>query len=185
MYVSVAMTVLAIALVPVFASQESIINTVQQLYGLLSMPILSAFIVGLAFRNVSAWAAILGVVTGVVAYAVFSFKLYRYVGVSPSEGLGASLASVHYIHYMFVTLVVSIGTALLTNLIIFGRNAELTIGRSAPAAARNGLASPRAVPLPAPLGPRRAAGTRQTTGYANPLLSDAAAGHGNTAGSRE
>ena len=135
MYVSIAMTVLALALVPVFASQESIINTVQQLYGLLSMPILSAFIVGLAFRNVSAWAAIIGVATGVFVYAVFSFKLYSMVGISPEQGLGAALASVHYIHYMFVTLVVSIGTALLSNLLVFGRKAELTIGSSPAVAA--------------------------------------------------
>ena len=134
-YVSIVMTVLAIALVPIFASQESIINTVQQLYGLLSMPILSAFIVGLTFRNVSAWAAIIGVVTGVLVYAVFSFKLYGLFGISSDAGLGATLASVHYIHYMFVTLIVSIGTALASNLIVFGRKAEFTIGRSEPAAA--------------------------------------------------
>lgn len=135
MYVSISMTVLAIALVPVFASQESIINTVQQLYGLLSMPILSAFIVGLAFRNVSAWAAIIGVVTGVFVYAVFSFRLYQYAGISPTEGVGAALSSVHYIHYMFVTLVASIAMALISNLLVFGRKAELTIGKPAPAAA--------------------------------------------------
>lgn len=135
MYVSIVMTVLAIALVPIFASQESIINTVQQLYGLLSMPILSAFIVGLAFRNVSAWAAIIGAVTGVLVYAVFSFKLYGLFGISPEAGFGATLASVHYIHYMFVTLIVSIGTALASNLIVFGRKAEFTIGRPEPAPA--------------------------------------------------
>ncbi len=129
MYVSISMTVLAIILVPVFASQESIINTVQQLYGLLSMPILSAFIVGLAFRNVSAWAAIIGVGTGVLFYAFFSFQLYRLVGISPEEGLGATLSSVHYIHYMFVTLLVCIGAALISNSVIFGRKAELTIGQ--------------------------------------------------------
>lgn len=129
MYVSISMTVLAIILVPVFASQESIINTVQQLYGLLSMPILSAFIVGLAFRNVSAWAAIFGVGTGVLFYAFFSFQLYRLVGISPEEGLGATLSSVHYIHYMFVTLLVCIGAALISNSVIFGRKAELTIGQ--------------------------------------------------------
>ncbi|MEO0817471.1 MAG: SLC5 family protein [Pseudomonadota bacterium] len=128
MYVSIIMTVLAIGLVPVFASQESIINTVQQLHGLLSMPILSAFIVGLAFRNVSAGAAIIGVVTGVLVYAVFSFKLYQHVGLSLEDGLGATLSSVHYIHYMFVTLIASIGTALLANMVIFGQRASLTIG---------------------------------------------------------
>ncbi len=131
MYVSIGMTVLAIVLVPIFASQESIINTVQQLYGLLSMPILSAFIVGLAFRNVSAWAAIIGVVTGVLVYAVFSFKLYTFVGLVTDEGLGATLASVHYIHYMFVTLIASIGTALLANLVIFGQKASLSFGQPA------------------------------------------------------
>lgn len=130
MYVSIAMTVLAILLVPIYASQESIINTVQQLYGLLSMPILSAFIVGLAFRNVSAWAAIIGVVTGVMVYAVFSFKLYALLGIPLDSGLGAVLSNVHYIHYMFLTLLVSIGTALLSNLIVFQRTAVLTIWNS-------------------------------------------------------
>ncbi|MEL6472716.1 MAG: SLC5 family protein [Pseudomonadota bacterium] len=130
MFVSIAMTVLAIGLVPVFASQESIINTVQQLYGLLSMPILSAFIVGLAFRNVSAGAAIIGVITGVLVYAIFSFKLYQYAGLSLDTGIGAVAASIHYIHYMFVTLMVSIGTALLSNMLIFGRRASLTFGTS-------------------------------------------------------
>ena len=130
MFVSIAMTVLAIGLVPVFASQESIINTVQQLYGLLSMPILSAFIVGLAFRNVSAGAAIIGVMTGVLVYAIFSFKLYQYAGLSLDTGIGAVAASIHYIHYMFVTLMVSIGTALLSNMLIFGRRASLTFGTS-------------------------------------------------------
>jgi len=71
-------------------------------------------------------------VTGVLVYAVFSFKLYRYVGISPSEGLGAMFSSVHYIHYMFVTLVLSISAALLSNLIVFGRKAEFTIGKREP-----------------------------------------------------
>lgn len=129
LYVSVAMTTLAILLVPIFASQESIINTVQQLYGLLSMPILSAFIVGLAFRNVNAWAAIVGVLTGVAVYAVFSFKLYSMAGLSTDTGLGAALAGVHYIHYMFVTLFVSVGTSLLASFVLFGQRATLALGQ--------------------------------------------------------
>ncbi len=104
------MTVLAIAIVPFFMTQESIINTVQQLYGLLSMPILSAFIVGLAFKNVDAKAAILGVVFGVATYAFLSFVWTPF----------------HYIHAMFVTLIFSIAFALLTNALIFGNNAKFT-----------------------------------------------------------
>ena len=111
--VSIGMTLLAIFLVPVFATQESIINTVQQLYGLLSMPILSAFIVGLAFRNVDARAAITGVVMGVALYATLSFYW----------------TPVHYIHAMFITLIACIAVALTANYILFGRRAALAFGQ--------------------------------------------------------
>ncbi|MXP46004.1 sodium/solute symporter [Altererythrobacter luteolus] len=114
--VSVVMSVLALALVPFFASQESLINTVQQLYGLLSMPILSAFIVGLAFRNVSAMAAMIGVVAGVVFYGFWSMVW------EPA----------HYIHGMAVTLLLSIAVSLAVNKLIFGQNAQLAIGDGAP-----------------------------------------------------
>jgi SSS family solute:Na+ symporter len=117
--VCVVMTVLAIALVPFFMSQESIINIVQQLYGLLSMPILSAFIVGLAFKNVDARAAIAGVIAGVALYAYLSFVW----------------TPVHYIHAMFITLLTCIGVALLINRVIFGNKATLAIGAAQPAAA--------------------------------------------------
>lgn len=117
--VSGVMTVLAIALVPLFAAQESIINTVQQLYGLLSMPILSAFIVGIAFRNVDARAAIAAVIAGVTLYAFLSFVW----------------EPLHYIHSMFITLVFCIVTALFVNRFVFGRRATLTTGAAGTAAA--------------------------------------------------
>ncbi len=113
--VSAVMTIMAILLVPFFASQESIINTVQQLYGLLSMPILSAFIVGLAFRNVDARAAIFGVVSGVAVYAVLSFVWTPF----------------HYIHAMFVTLVTSLFLSLAANRLVFGRREEIALLTSA------------------------------------------------------
>ncbi|MEL7452877.1 MAG: SLC5 family protein, partial [Pseudomonadota bacterium] len=106
--VSIVMTALSIALVPIFASQDSLINTVQEAYGLLSMPILSAFIVGLAFRNVHAFAAIIGVLAGVLFYAVFTYVWEPF----------------HFIHGMFLTLIVSIGLALLSNVVFFGRRIE-------------------------------------------------------------
>ena len=115
--VSASMTALALILVPFFASQESIINTVQQLYGLLSMPILSAFIVGLAFRNVDARAAIVGVVSGVGIYACLSFVW----------------TPVHYIHAMFITLIACVVIALLFNRVVFGNRAEIAF--AAPGAA--------------------------------------------------
>lgn len=107
---SVILTLLAIGLVPVFAQQESIINTVQQLFGLLSMPILSAFVVCLMFTNVDARAAIIAVVSGVLLYAFLSFVW----------------TPVHYIHAMFVTLIACISISLASNWLLFGRRASPT-----------------------------------------------------------
>jgi solute:Na+ symporter, SSS family len=101
----------AIAMIPVYANAESIINLLQQLNGLLSMPILSAFIVGLVFRNVDARAAIAGVVFGIGLYALLT--------------LPTTLFEVHYIHWMLVTLVSTIGFALALNRFVFGRKASL------------------------------------------------------------
>ncbi|WP_245929330.1 sodium:solute symporter family transporter [Agarilytica rhodophyticola] len=109
--VSCIMTLLAILLVPVFATQESVINTVQQLFGLLSMPILSAFVVGLAFKGVEARAAIAAVVAGVALYAFLSFVW----------------TPVHYIHAMFITLIFCIAFSLLINRLL-GNRATLVIG---------------------------------------------------------
>ena len=101
--------VIALALVPVYASQESIINTVQQLYGLLSMPILSAFIVGLMFNDVDSRAAIIAVVAGVAIYAVFSFVWTPF----------------HYIHMMAITLVSCVVIAVAVSKFVFGTQPQL------------------------------------------------------------
>nr|WP_298897641.1 SLC5 family protein [uncultured Altererythrobacter sp.] len=106
--VSIIMSLLALTLVPFFASQESLINTVQQLYGLLSMPILSAFIVGLLFTNVKAAAAMIGVVSGVLFYGFWSMVW------EPA----------HYIHGMAVTLLLSVFVSLLVNRVLFGQSAQ-------------------------------------------------------------
>ncbi len=106
--VSIIISLLALTLVPFFASQESLINTVQQLYGLLSMPILSAFIVGLLFTNVKAAAAMIGVVSGVVFYGFWSMVW------EPA----------HYIHGMAVTLLLSVFVSLLVNRVLFRQSAQ-------------------------------------------------------------
>ncbi|MDJ0979211.1 MAG: SLC5 family protein [Erythrobacter sp.] len=118
--VSVLLTVTSIALVTVFidASQAdpedfSIINLLQQLNGLLSMPILSAFVAGLLFRNVDALAAIAGVVWGVGLYAVYTFVWQP-----------AGVVTMHYIDFMVVTLVTSVLAALLVNRLALGNRAE-------------------------------------------------------------
>jgi SSS family solute:Na+ symporter len=83
------------------------------------MPILSAFVAGLLFRNVDARAAIAGVVWGVSLYGAFSFWLEP-----------AGLIPMHYIDFMVVTLVTSIIAALVFNRAVFGKRAEF-LGLSA------------------------------------------------------
>jgi solute:Na+ symporter, SSS family len=102
---SAVFIIIALILVPVYEDSESIINLVQQLNGLLSMPILSVFIVCLLFRNVDPRSGILGVIFGVGLYAIFSFVW------SP----------LHYIHMMFFTLWITVGFALAVNVVLFGR----------------------------------------------------------------
>lgn len=109
-WVSVVMVVLGLLMVPFFATQESLINTVQKFYGLLSMPILSAFIVGLLFRNVNAYAMIIAVIFGVILYGIF-------INVWPILPGGG------YIHMMAVTLISGVIMALAVNRLVFGQKA--------------------------------------------------------------
>jgi SSS family solute:Na+ symporter len=89
-------------MIPIFNNPEnSIIDFVQRLYGLLSMPILSAFIVGLLFRNVSAAAMSIAVLYGVLFYGW------------STNPFGEANIDLHYIHMMAITLVSSVGIALL------------------------------------------------------------------------
>lgn len=114
--ITILLTVLSIALVPVYQQADSIINLLQQLYGLLSMPILSVFIIGLVFKNVNANAAIIAVFFGVFLYGAMSFEF------SPLH----APFGLHYIHLMFITLVSCVALALLLNKIIFKQNTQLS-----------------------------------------------------------
>lgn len=101
--------IIAIAMVPVYAGSESIINLLQQLWGLISMPILACFTVGLLFRDVDYRAAIVAVVCGVAMYASFIWIWMP----------------LHYIHMMAITFVSSVIMALLVNRVVFGKSAKL------------------------------------------------------------
>jgi len=86
--ITIVIIVIALLLVPFYQTADSIIERIQQLYGLLSMPILSAFLICLLFDDVDSRAAIVSVVFGVVFYGILFFN-----------------APIHYIHSMFVTLI--------------------------------------------------------------------------------
>ena len=107
---SLIATGFALLMVPVYQNATSIINLLQQLNGLSSMPVLSAFIVGLLFRGVLAQAAIAGVVWGIALYGLYSFWWQP-----------AGLITLHYIDMMPITLATSVLAALLANRLLGGR----------------------------------------------------------------
>jgi solute:Na+ symporter, SSS family len=123
--VSIVLTITSIAIVPVFENAKSIINLLQELNGLFSMPILSAFITGLLFRNVDARAAIGGLIFGFCLYAFHNFVLYKpgmiYLGQTFYEHVG--LPWLHYIDVMVIVLFTSVIVALAVNRFIFGNRA--------------------------------------------------------------
>jgi SSS family solute:Na+ symporter len=118
---SVLLTVTSVALVPLYANAKSIINLLQQLNGLSSMPILSAFITGLLFRGVAAGAALAGVVWGVAIYGLYTFVL------QPEQ-----ILTMHYIDFMVVTLLTSVLMSLGVNRFVLGKSAQFITRRTAP-----------------------------------------------------
>jgi len=119
----VGFALLSIALVPVYAGAESIIQLIQQLLGLFSMPILAAFITGLLFRNVDARAVIATLLFGAAFYAVLSFGWSAWHQADPARP-----APPHFLHLMFVTLWTCVGFALALNRVVFGRRAQFELG---------------------------------------------------------
>tara|TARA_B100000780_G_C21121741_1_gene454434 strand:+ start:2259 stop:3719 length:1461 start_codon:yes stop_codon:yes gene_type:complete len=114
---TVVFVIIAVAMVPVYAQSESIINLLQELWGLISMPILACFAVGLLFSNVDYRAAIAALILGVLVYAGFVWVWMP----------------LHYIHMMFITFVICVAAALSINRVVFGNRAEF-IGLSSEAA---------------------------------------------------
>lgn len=111
---SVIIALIALCLVPVFQSAESIIAMLQQMSGLYSMPVLSAFLMALCWRNIDARAVIIGLIAGTLLYAVFTFVW------SP----------LHYIHLMFITMCFCMLTSIVCSRVIYNSNVELILTKS-------------------------------------------------------
>ena len=160
---SLIMVFLALAMVPVFQNAESLINLLQQLYGLSSMPVLAAFTLALLFNNVDYRAAMAGVVFGVTFYATHTFVLNtaktkallagqtELAGETLTGGMAQFLsgldrggfvfrtvdwiANLHYIHYMAITFFAILAFSLTLNALAFRKIATLRLGHQAVASA--------------------------------------------------
>ena len=119
LWVSIVMVILAFIMIPIFNNPESsLINTVQTLYGLLSMPILAAFIVGVLFKNVDARAMIIAVIFGV------SFYFWMLNPFAENADLTTQRVGLHYIHLMAINLITMLIIALGLNRIVFKQTAK-------------------------------------------------------------
>lgn len=109
-FTSVLFAVLGIGLVPLYIGAESIIQLIQQLIGVFSIPILAVFVIGLAFDGIDARAIIATLVFGALAY-----------------GLGTNVwTALHFVHVGALTLLLSIAFALIVNRLILGRRATFS-----------------------------------------------------------
>jgi solute:Na+ symporter, SSS family len=97
--VAVVFTVVAVAMVPLFQDARSIIDLLQRLNGLYSMPVLAAFLAVVLMSRVRGSAIKAGLLFGLLMYACFTFLW------SP----------LHYIHLMFITLVSSLAVIALVD----------------------------------------------------------------------
>jgi solute:Na+ symporter, SSS family len=109
--VSLFFIAIAIAMIPVYSGAQSIIDLLQRLNGLTSMPVLAAFAVGLLFSNVDARAVIIAVLFGIGFYAMLLFEWKPF--------------GLHYIHLMAFNLFATISVALVVNKLMFGKRASL------------------------------------------------------------
>lgn len=92
------------AMVPLFQHAQSIVDTLQRLNGLYSMPVLAAFLAAVFMRGISAMAVKIGIAFGATLYAVFTFVW------SP----------LHYIHLMAITLALTLLLILIVDRMIGG-----------------------------------------------------------------
>ena len=110
--ISIGFSLFAIALVPLYQGADSIIQLIQQLIGLFSMPILAAFITGLMFKGVDARAVIASLVFGALLYGFFTFVW----------------TPLHFLHLMFITVWACVAFALVVNRTLGGRARLIRFG---------------------------------------------------------
>lgn len=137
LWLQIGFAALSVCLVPAYEGATSIIALIQQLIGLFTMPILSAFLVGLLFRNVDARAVIATIIFGSCFYALLSFGWPALHAHRPSLP-----APWHFLHSMALTVWTCLAFALALNRLAFRRRATFELSNRA--AWRDALAVLRA-----------------------------------------
>lgn len=116
---------LGIALVPIYVGADSIIQLVQELMGVFSIPILSAFVIGLAFDNVDARAVIATLIFGALLYWTGTSGWSQLHAASP----GTIARPLHFVHVGAIGLVLNTAFALAVNRLVFHRRSTFFLSR--------------------------------------------------------
>jgi SSS family solute:Na+ symporter len=116
----VVFAILGIALVPVYVGSASIIQLVQELMGVFSIPILSAFVIGLLFDNIDARAIIATLIFGALIYWSGTSGWSQLHDAHPET----IVRPLHFVHVGALSLLLNTGFALAVNRFVFGRQAR-------------------------------------------------------------
>jgi len=118
---SMLFAILGVALVPAYIGAESIIQLIQELIGVFSIPILSAFVIGFLFDRIDARAVIATLVFGALAYWSGTSGWGMLHKANP-ESIARPL---HFVHVGAMVLLLNTAFALTVNRLVFGRTAVL------------------------------------------------------------
>ena len=72
-YFGIGLAIASICIAPLLAQMQSIFEYLQKVNGLYSVPIIGIFLLGILTKRIPAMAAKVGMITGMVAYAFFTF----------------------------------------------------------------------------------------------------------------
>jgi SSS family solute:Na+ symporter len=108
-YFSIGLAIASICIAPLLAQMQSIFEYLQKVNGLYSVPIIGIFLLGILTKRIPAIAAKVGMITGMCAYAFFTFINIQDV----PQLLANSDGNLHWLHGYFISFASSIIVMLL------------------------------------------------------------------------
>jgi len=103
-YFGIGLAIASICIAPLLAQMQSIFEYLQKVNGLYSVPIIGIFLLGILTKRIPAMAAKVGMITGMGAYAFFTFINIK--GVLPF--FANTDGDLHWLHGYFISFALSI-----------------------------------------------------------------------------
>jgi len=103
-YFGIGLAIASICIAPLLAQMQSIVEYLQKVNGLYSVPIIGIFLLGILTKRISAMAAKVGMITGMGAYAYFTF--IKIQDVLPF--FANTDGDLHWLHGYFISFALSI-----------------------------------------------------------------------------